>query len=97
MLHLIFYDISNSRARTKVAQKLTDLGYIRLQYSVFIGLDSPRKMPNLWKYMHQLITPDEDKIYTIQVSEAHFMGMDMLGKADWDMDYLSGNKDSVFF
>jgi len=57
--YAISYDISNTKRRTKIAKKLKDQGWIRIQYSVWIKktilsqcktiIESLDKIPNLAK------------------------------------------------
>ena len=49
MIHLIFYDISTDRIRTKIARRLVAEGYERIQLSVFAGNPHPQSNTQLWQ------------------------------------------------
>ncbi len=96
MVYLIFYDIGESSARTKVSKRLVDMGYERIQLSVFCGLENPKNTPSLWAYIEKCINEKEDKIYVLKVSKASLKSMDVLGILDLDLEYLAGDKHSLF-
>ena len=96
-MYLVFYDISNNKIRTKVAARLIEEGYERIQLSVFIGTWNPSKNGDLWEELNTRIEEDPDaKLYVLAVSENSFKNMMTIGKCDYDIAYLTGNKHSFF-
>ena len=97
MLYLIFYDISKTSVRTKVAKLLIKGSYERLQLSVFLGNDNPLKLPLLSKQLRQLIKEDElAKFYIIPIPITSLKNLQHIGKMDLDIDYLCGEKECFF-
>lgn len=48
MITLFVYDITNDRARTKIAQVCLDYGLKRIQYSAFLGELNTNRQEELW-------------------------------------------------
>ena len=97
MIYLVFYDITNTKSRTKVANRLVDMGYERIQYSVFTGLNDPVTNSNLWEFLKLNIDSECDKLYVLKVSKKAFKTMSKLGQSGLDIDYFSGDRQSLFF
>jgi len=94
-MYLIFYDISETRIRTKVAKLLVKEGYERLQFSVFTAPYNPYRS-NLWDKLHDLLkdTPN-NKIYCLKIGKNNFYKMKIIGIFDFDLSYLTGEKRSL--
>ncbi len=96
MIYLVFYDIADSARRTKVAKRLIQLGFERLQYSVFSGLENLSEIPQAWNFFKNQLDKKTDKLYVLRVSKASLKSMDIIGVFSLDLDYLSGDTDSLF-
>jgi len=99
MLYLIVYDITANKLRKKVADVLQAEGFERIQYSVFVGKYDPRQNEKLWKVLEKAGNTTEQgsvKIFVIPMLKYHFQRMLMLGSALPDVQYLSGDKHTLF-
>ncbi len=92
------YDISNNRLRTKIANRLTGLGYERIQLSVFTGITHPRDHTVMWSNINKWIDEEEGmaKFYVFKMTKNNFKSMESIGALEWDLDYLTGSKNSIF-
>ena len=95
MLYLVFYDITSDALRNKAAKILIREGFERLQLSVFLGWE------NLGNEARQqlkalLSAEPEAKFYVLPIPKSSIKNIKWIGKADLDIDYLSGDKDSLF-
>jgi CRISPR-associated protein Cas2 len=59
--HIIAYDISNSRRRTRVARYLEARG-VRVQKSVFVSRLTPTRARQLRRALESLIDPKADRL-----------------------------------
>ena len=97
MIYLTIYDISKDSLRTKIAKRLIADGHERIQLSVFLGLESPKKNTILWNELqHWLALESHAKLYVIPITESHFRKMNVLGDDMPDIDYLTGKKHTLF-
>ncbi len=94
-MYLIFYDISETPIRTKIAKLLEREGYERLQYSVFTAPYNPHKT-KLWNKLQDLLkeTPD-NKIYCLKIGKKNFYNIKIIGNFALDLTYLTGEKRSL--
>ncbi len=77
--------------------RLINEGYERIQLSVYSGIRDPRRNGTLWQDMQTWLKEEENaKLYVLKISNSQFRSMDKIGEFDWDMDYLTGNKNSLF-
>ncbi len=99
MMYLITYDISQDRARNKIAKLLIAEGYERIQYSVFAGTANPSANPVLWNKIIKLESDTkqgEYRLYVIPVPDRNFLAMEIVGDMGFEMDYLTGKKSTLF-
>jgi len=96
-MYLIFYDITETPIRTKVAKLLVTEGYERLQFSVFIAHFNPKYF-NIWKKLEQLLAnTDGNKLYCLKITRENFYAIKTIGKLGIDLEYLAGDKRSLIF
>jgi len=72
MIDIIFYDMSDDRLRTKTAKILKKYGYVRIQYSVFIGKQrkaTRRTVFNKLKALTAESEPSTTKIYFLEIQD----------------------------
>lgn len=65
MLTLVIYDISEDKARTKLAKHLQNYGMRRVQYSGFVGNMNANDRIVLAREIKKYITTPTDSIYVI--------------------------------
>ena len=96
-IHLILYDITDDRIRTKIAKRLIAEGFDRLQLSVMIGNSDPLKITGLWPLLQQRLKPEPNaKFYTLQLLPNQVKKMSIIGEINIDIDFLLGTKSSIF-
>ena len=94
MLYLIFYDITSNSIRNKVAKILIQEGYERLQLSVFLGLENISMTVS--NQLAEILKPEpEAKFYIIPLPKSSIKNIKYIGKMSLDIDYLTGDKDSL--
>lgn len=94
-MYLLFYDISQNNLRSKIARFLTEQGYERLQYSVFVGPYDPN-FNKVWKTIAQWMkeAPDE-KMYCLKITEQNFLNLKTIGILENKLEYLAGRQSSL--
>jgi len=96
-MFLVFYDISSDPIRTKIAKRLVAEGYERIQLSVFTGLRNPKSDKTLWKALNDILEAEpEAKFYIIRIPPDNFRNLQMIGSNPLDIEYLLGEKYSLF-
>jgi len=65
MIHLVVYDISNTRNRTKLAKLLERFGLERVQYSAFRGELNPNDRDALVKKVKEFVKDERDCLFVI--------------------------------
>ena len=94
MLYLIFYDITSNSIRNKVAKILIQEGYERLQLSVFLGLENIGKQVSI--QLEELLKAEpEAKFYMLPLPKSSIKNLKSIGQMNLDIDYLTGDKDSL--
>ena len=97
MIYLVLYDISNDRIRTKVAKSLIAEGFERIQLSVFLGTVNPKENIKLWNELQKWLSAEpHSKLLLLPLTKNNFRKMLILGDFFPDIDYLTGNKHSLF-
>lgn len=89
MVVLIFYDVSDSKERTKVVKILEKEGFERIQYSVFAGPSNSKELKELLVELYSKVTGQEDKIFALPISIKKFKDLICCGPKP-DLDYISG-------
>lgn len=77
---LVCYDIIETNSRNEIVDLLFDFGFKRLQYSVFLGELSRKRLDKFIKYINQFIDIKEDSFYIFNFSEKDFNKSVFLGK-----------------
>ena len=78
MLALVIYDISEDRARKKIADHLLNLGLTRTQYSVFLGTVDKNRVDELVLFAEGQLA-DADKLYVIPVQRDDLSAAKVIG------------------
>jgi CRISPR-associated endonuclease Cas2 len=79
---MVYYDISENKARLKVHDYLEAQGFERIQYSVFVGKIDMHRWQKIWAKLcalHARYCTDQDKIYSHVIEANHFRKMSVLG------------------
>jgi len=84
MVKLVMYDIANDKKRDKIAKILEERGLDRIQYSVFVGKQSPAIWDGTWHRLNELykkFANEFDRVYVIDISDSSFRKLKSLGTA----------------
>lgn len=95
-MYLILYDIKKNTSRTRISKRLVKEGYDRIQLSVFVGRDDPYKNSVLWDFLQSSCDVETDRLFVISISKHLFKQMKQIGKSNWNMEYLTGEKNELF-
>ncbi len=79
---MVYYDIAESKARTKVHDYLEAQGFERIQYSVFVGRIDIHRWQKVWARLcsiHARYCTELDKINSHVIEADHFRKMSILG------------------
>ena len=95
MITWILYDISNDKARTKVAKHCKQAGLHRVQYSVFLGRLEANEKDSLQLQIKALIDEDQDKVYIFPMSKNELQATILLGQA-FDKKYVTDQIKALF-
>lgn len=81
MILWVLYDISDDRARSKVARCCKQAGLYRVQYSVFLGEVSATERDALRLDIEDEINEDLDKVYLFSLTKKELKQAILLGQA----------------
>ena len=98
MVRIIYYDITDSKGRTKLHDYLEAQGFDRIQYSVFVGTIDLHRWQKVWARicsLHAQYCADTDKIYTHLIDAQHFEKMLTLGHGP-DTDWILHKTEVLF-
>lgn len=95
MITWILYDISNDKARTKVARCCKQAGLYRVQYSVFLGKLDANQKDDLQLQIKELIDPQVDRVYIFPMSKQELRETVLLGQA-FDKNLVTDQVKALF-
>lgn len=95
MILWVLYDVSDDRARSRVAKHCKRMGLYRVQYSCFLGEISADERDTLHLDLEDEIDPDEDKIYLFTMSRKELKQAILLGKA-FDRKFVTARVRELF-
>lgn len=95
MITWILYDISNDKARNKVAKYCKQAGLYRVQYSVFLGKLELNDQDSLRLQIESEIDAEEDKVYIFPMSKNALQQTVLLGQA-FDKKLVSDQVKALF-
>ena len=81
MITWVMYDVTNDKARTKIAKYCKQAGLYRVQYSVFIGKLDKNERDVLQLQIEALIDEEQDKVYLFLMSKKALQESVLLGQA----------------
>jgi len=100
MIYLIMYDITDDKNRTKIAKALVKAGYERIQYSVFTGLEDPKKDIVLWETLNKYCKAEDTEkavLAIVKVPTHYFMATETIGQLPKELTYLAGLEHTMIF
>ena len=99
MNYLVSYDISKNSLRTRIGNRLIADGCDRIQYSVYIGVLKEKIKVELVKWLFQEISNkgdiNKDTVIILPLTAQQVQNALVIGKNNYDLDYLSGQKNSL--
>lgn len=96
MIAWVIYDITEDKARTKVAKYCQQAGLYRVQYSVFLGTLTANQKDTLELQIEALIDPERDRVYIFPMSKNELQETVLLGQA-FDKKLVSDEVRALFF
>lgn len=81
MLTWFVYDISEDRARQKIADKAIELGLYRVQKSVFLGNIEKNTAEEILLYSEEKIDADNDSVFMFPMCQEDFEKVEIRGEA----------------
>jgi CRISPR-associated endonuclease Cas2 len=97
--YLISYDISKDSLRTRIGDKIIAYGLDRIQYSVYLGAMTEANKQTLLLWMQQEImqkgNSQSDTIILIPLTATQIKAATIIGKNNYDLDFLSGQNNSL--
>ena len=91
MYKLVFYDIVDDKIRTKLANKLEEMGLVRLQYSVFFGRGNTvywSKVSEKIKKLTVDFVPASDSCCFLIIEEKPLKSMKIYGNQTFMKNYI---------
>jgi len=98
---LLMYDITHDRTLQKVARQLQQYGYERINYSVWLGWESPKENPELKKKLQTLLRNPQaegSRLYYMPLKAHTLKNMKSItGHKPAELDYWLGETKIEFF
>ncbi len=98
--YLLMYDITHDRTLQKVAKKLQQNGFERVNYSVWLGWANPLLAGTLKKELQTLMRNElakGSKLYVIPLTPASLGKMrNITGHKPHELDYWLGKQQNLF-
>ncbi len=92
-MYYAVYDISDDKTRSRVVQALKDIGFVRIQKSVFCGSFSSQQKKDLVEKLKR-IAGDDESIYLILACQNCFGKVTIIGQG-FDKEYVSNDLESM--
>jgi CRISPR-associated protein Cas2 len=80
MLTWVIYDISEDKARLKVADRCLDFGLRRVQKSVFLGEIPPNRVEEVIQFSVEILDPETDSVYVFPMCRDDFSKVRIVGQ-----------------
>jgi len=96
MILWVLYDITNDRARNRVAKYCQQAGLYRVQYSVFLGSVTASDRDTLELQMEEEIDVSTDKVYVFPMSKNELQDTTLMGEA-FDKKLMTDEVKALFF
>jgi len=92
----LIYDISDDKARSRVAKACQDKGLYRVQKSAFLGKLNNNRLDELSLICEELIDEVKDSVYIFPMCDDDFRKVKLLGQA-FDKKLISSELLEKFF
>jgi CRISPR-associated protein Cas2 len=92
-MYYAVYDISDNRIRTHTIQALKNIGFVRIQKSVFCGSLSSQQKKDLIENLKQ-ITDENESVYLILACQKCFGKVTIIGHG-FDKEYVANDLESI--
>jgi len=92
-MYYAVYDISDDKTRSRIVQALKDIGFVRIQKSVFCGSLSSQQKKDLVEKLKRIAGEDES-IYLILACQKCFGRVTIIGHG-FDKEYVSDDLESM--
>jgi len=92
-MYYAVYDISGNNTRTRAVQALKDVGFIRIQKSVFCGSLSSQQKKDLIENLKR-ITGENESVYLILACQKCFGKVTIIGHG-FDKEYVANDLESM--
>ena len=96
MIIWVMYDITDDKARTKVAKYCKQAGLYLVQYSVFLGTLNANQKDTLELKIEAIINQEVDKVYIFPMSKDELRQTALLGQA-FDKKLVTDQVRALFF
>ena len=100
-MHLLCYDIEDNYLRQKIANRLIEIGLVRIQKSVFLGELSNKLAEELETWLktkvEEKLDNENDIIVAIKLAKNEVREMQCYGVNKPDIDYIVGDKNTMLF
>ena len=90
------YDIKNNKARSKIAKACQQMGFNRVQYSVFLGTIDKNNADSLQIQIEEYIDKKKDSVYIFPMSKDELKQTVLLGQA-FDKKLITDEVKQLFF
>ncbi len=95
--YLICYDISSDKARNTIAKRLRQMGFRRLQKSVFIGKIKPQKSNTLLPKLQKIIDLSLDSVCVIPLLQSAIHQIENIGQQHDFVQWLTTSNPTTQF
>jgi CRISPR-associated protein Cas2 len=92
-MYYAVYDISDNKTRTHTIQALKDIGFVRIQESVFCGSLSSQQKKDLTEKLKK-ITKESESVYLILTCQKCYGKISIIGHG-FDKEYVANNLESI--
>ena len=92
-MYYAVYDISDDKTRTHTIQALKDVGFVRIQKSVFCGSLSSQQKKDLIETLKR-ITGENESVYLILACQKCFGKVTIIGHG-FDKEYVANDLESM--
>ena len=96
---LICYDIESNSLRSKLSKKITAAGLDRINLSVFLGDLKDTDQRRLIAALRQLMMAAgaRDSLIILPVTQHQVWNMEVLGRNDYDIPTITGERHTMIF
>jgi len=97
-MYLICYDITHNGRRSRLAKKLLQEGFDRINKSVYLGNPDESSLKNLVQWLNIQMSKSSDaadSLIVIPLTIGQVQRMLVLGNNELDKDEITGNKSTL--